>query len=107
MVFLLGLLTDLLAYAPPGISVLSLLIVHGLAVRGRRALVRQGFLVVWLSFSLIAFAISLLQWALTSVLVFRLMPATPAFFQAALAAGLYPALAVLLTRAHQTLENAP
>ena len=60
--FLLGVLTDLLAYAPLGVSVLTLLIVHGVAVRGRRALVRQGSLVVWLAFAMVAAGIAALQW---------------------------------------------
>jgi rod shape-determining protein MreD len=105
VVFLLGLFVDLLDYAPPGISVLTLLIVHGLALRWRRMLVRQGFLLVWLSFVGIAAGAAVLQWVLNSVLVFRLLTPGPGAFQAVLAAGLYPALAVLLTRAHQTLAD--
>jgi rod shape-determining protein MreD len=105
VVFLLGLFADLLEYAPPGVTVLTLLIVHGLALRWRRVLVRQGFLLVWLSFVGVAIGAALLQWVLNCVLVFRLLPPGPAAFQALLAAGVYPALAVLLTRAHQTLAD--
>lgn len=104
-VFGLGLLTDLLAFAPPGIGVLSLLLLHGLAVRWGFFLVRQGFLVVWLCFSVLAGGVAALQWALTSLLVFHLLPPGPGVFQAALGAGLYPALAVILTRVHQTLAE--
>ena len=50
VVFLIGLLADLLGYAPPGVGVLTLLLVHGLALRWRRLLTRQGFLMVWLAF---------------------------------------------------------
>jgi len=67
--------------------------------------VRQGFVLVWLTFVGIAAGAAAVQWALTSVLVFRLLPPGPGILQAALAAGLYPALAVLLTRAHQTLAE--
>ena len=49
-VFLLGLLMDLLALAPIGSGVVTLLIVHGIALRVRRALVPQGFVLVWLVF---------------------------------------------------------
>jgi len=105
VVFLLGLFVDLLDYAPIGINVLTLLIVHGLALRWRRTLARQGFLVVWLSFIGVANGAAILQWVLNAVLVFHLLPPGPAAFQAALAAGLYPALAALLTRAHQTLAD--
>ena len=105
VVFALGVFADLLDYAPPGIGVLTLLLVHGLALRWRRVLVRQGFVLVWLTFAGIGGGAAALQWMLTSLLEFRLLPPAPALFQAALAAGLYPALAVLLTRAHQTLAE--
>ncbi len=104
-VFLIGLLTDLLGYAPPGVSVLTLLLAHGMALRWRRNLVRLGFLAVWVSFVAVAIGAATLSWALTSLLTFRLLPPGEAMFQAALGAGLYPLLAVLLTRAHQTLAE--
>jgi rod shape-determining protein MreD len=103
IVFLIGLLADLLGYAPPGVGVLALLVVHGLALRWRRGLTRQGFLLVWLAFVGVAAAAATLQWALTSALTLRLLPPAAAAFEAVVAAGLYPLLATLLTRAHQSL----
>jgi rod shape-determining protein MreD len=105
VVFLLGLLTDLLGYAPPGVSVLTLLVAHGFAVLWRRKLVRMGFLVVWIAFISVICGASALEWALTSLLTFRLLPPGSAFFQAAIGLGLYPLIAVMLTRAHQTLAE--
>jgi rod shape-determining protein MreD len=102
-VFAIGVLTDLLGYAPPGVAVLTLLLVHGLALSWRRVLVRQGFLVVWLAFVGVAVGAAALAWGLTSALTFQLLPPSPAIFQAAVAAGLYPALATILARAHQSL----
>ncbi len=105
VVFMLGLLTDLLGFAPVGVGVLSLLMVHGLALRWRRVLVRQGFVVVWLAFVAVAAGAASLQWVLTSLLTFRLLPPGPGVFQAGLSAGLYPMLATMLTWAHQTLAE--
>jgi rod shape-determining protein MreD len=105
LVFALGLLIDLLAFAPPGVGVLSLLLVHGVALRWRRGLVRQGFLLVWMVFIAVAAGAAALEWVLTSLLEFRLMPLAPCLFQAAISGGAYPALAVLLTIAHQTLAD--
>lgn len=105
VVFLLGLMTDLLGYAPPGVDVLILLLVHGFALRWRRVLVPLGFLLVWLTFVAIACGAAAMEWALTSLLTFSLLSPAPAFFQAALGAGLYPLLAVVFTRAHQTLAE--
>jgi hypothetical protein len=42
VVFLLGLLTDLLGYAPPGVGVLTLLVTHGLALLAGRAGLPRG-----------------------------------------------------------------
>ncbi len=104
-VFLLGLLADLLGYAPPGVSVLTLLLVHGLALHWRRVLTQLGFMLVWLCFVGIASGAAGLEWALTSMMTFRLLPPAPAFFQAALGVGVYPLLAVMFTHAHQTLAE--
>lgn len=104
-VFLLGLLTELLSYAPLGVWVLSLLLLHGLAVRWRRSVARQGFLLVWLLFAALVLGAVLLQWLLTMALGFRLLPPGPALFMGVLAAGVYPVLAVPLIGAHQTLAE--
>jgi len=104
-VFALGLLADLLSLAPPGISVLVLLAVHGVAMRLRRFLAAQGFLIVWLAFVAVAAGAACLAWALTSLLTFRLLPAGPALLEFGLTAGFYPALALLFTRAHRGLAN--
>ena len=105
LVFALGLLADLLSYGPVGIDVLTLLIAHGLAMLWRRDLARQGALLIWLAFVAVAAGAAALQWALTSLLTFRLMPMAPALFQAALSAGLYPPLAAALARAHATIAE--
>jgi rod shape-determining protein MreD len=104
-VFLLGLLADLLALSPVGASVLVLLIVHGCAVTWRRNLVRQGFLMVWLTFCVVAAGAAALQWALVCALTFHLYPPAPALFQFALSAGLYPVLAMLFIQAHRSLAD--
>ena len=105
VVFVLGLLADLLGLAPLGASVLVLLVVHGLAVQWRRVLAEQGFLLVWLAFVAVAAGAAALGWAICSLLMLRLLPAGPVLFQFGLAAGLYPMLAMLFTRAHRSLAN--
>lgn len=103
--FLLGLLTDLLSLVPPGTSVLVLLIVHGVALRTRRFVAAQGFLVVWLVFVAVAAGAAALQWALVSLLTFRLLPVSPALLQFGVSAGFYPLLATIFTRAHRGLAD--
>ncbi len=99
-VFAIGLLLDLLAQGPLGVSVLVLLLVHAAALRLRRPLVRQGFAVVWLMFFLFAATAAALEWVLVCLLTWRGLPPWPALFEFAMAAGAYPALATLLSRAH-------
>lgn len=104
-VFAIGLLADLLDFAPVGTGLLGLLIVHGLALRWRRFLLRQGFVVLWVAFVVLAAGAALLQWTLTSLLAFRLMPPGPLVFAIALAVALYPLLAVPLDRAQRTIAE--
>jgi rod shape-determining protein MreD len=105
VVFLLGLVLDLLGYLPLGVGVLALLTVHGLTLRWRRRLSQQGFMLVWLVMACLGLGSALLTWLLTSVLSLALMPLDPALFEATLAAALYPALAILLTGAHRSIAN--
>jgi rod shape-determining protein MreD len=101
IVFLLGLLLDLSAEAPLGVSALILMLAHGLALRSRRVLVRQGFALVWLVFLGVAAGAAVTEWVLVSLLTWRLLPPWPALFEFLVTAGFYPALATLLIRAHR------
>ncbi len=105
MVFAIGLLLDLLGYTPLGLAVLMLLGVHGVTVQARQFLLRHGFLLIWVTFLLIAVAASILVWAFSSLLILRLLPFGPALFQAILSVALYPALAALFARAHISVAD--
>lgn len=104
-IFALGLLTDLLSLSPIGVSVLTLLTAHGVALRFRRALFDQGFLVVWLAFLAVAAGAAALNWLLSCLLTFRLLPAGPALLLFGVTAGFYPALAALFTRSQRELAE--
>lgn len=105
VVFVIGLLLDLLGYLPMGLGVLTLLVTHGLVVRWRPVLTRQSFGVVWLAFAGFGIGAAALCWAVTALLSFRLLPAGSALFQALLTAALYPALAMLFLGAHRTITD--
>ena len=105
VVFMLGVLADLLGMTPLGSNVLALLLAHGLAVRWRPVLPQQGFLVVWLAFVAVAAGAASLGWAIGSLMMMRVLPGVPALFQFGLAAGLYPVLAMVFTRAHRGLAD--
>jgi rod shape-determining protein MreD len=105
VVFLIGVLLDLLGYLPLGVGALTLLVVHGLVLRWRGVLSQLGFLPVWLAFAGFAAGASLLVWALATILTFRLLPPGPAIFEAVLTAALYPALAIVFVGAHRGVAD--
>jgi len=104
--FGIGLLQDLLGFAPLGIGILTLLAVHGAALRLRRFLARQPFPMVWLVFTGFAATASALGFLLQAALNWRVPPPTLGLVQFALSAGLYPPLAALLTRLHKAMQRA-
>ncbi|MBW8268581.1 rod shape-determining protein MreD [Caldovatus aquaticus] len=106
LVFVLGLLQDLLGLAPLGAGVLTLLLAHGAAVRWRRAIARQGFVVVWTLYGAVAAAAMALGWMLQLLLTLRLPPVVPAWHLFLLSTGLYPLLAWPMARLHQAMSRA-
>ncbi|MCI0754198.1 rod shape-determining protein MreD [Teichococcus vastitatis] len=103
---LLGLLQDLLVFAPVGTGVLIALLMQGAALRLRRVLARQAFWTVWLAFAAFALAATLLGHGLQAVLTWRLPQAAAAVVQLLLAIGFYPPVAALLTRLHRSMQRA-
>jgi rod shape-determining protein MreD len=104
--FVIGLLQDLLGFAPLGTGVLTLLAVHGLVLRLRRPLARQSFLRVWLAFAGFAAGAALLGFMLQAVLNGRMPPPVSGAVFWTLATGFYPAIAALLTRLHKAMQRA-
>ena len=105
-VFALGLLQDLLSFAPLGVGILTLLLLHGVTLRARRVLARQSFLLVWLAFCGMAAGAVTLGFILQALLGFRLPPVMPALHLLGLTIGFYPALAWVLTRLHRAMQRA-
>ena len=105
-VFGIGIAQDLLTLAPLGSGVLVLLVAHGLTLRFRGFLVRQSFVAVWLVYCATAVGAAAMAWALTALLNWQVPPTTPAMHQVGISAGVYPALAWLLTRAHRAMQRA-
>jgi rod shape-determining protein MreD len=105
IVFMIGLLLDLLGFLPLGVGAVTMLATHGIAHRLRPLLSRQGFAVVWLIFTTVACGIAAMNWALVSLLTFSLEPTGPVLFQAGLAAAMYPAVAIPLMLAHRSVAD--
>jgi rod shape-determining protein MreD len=105
VVFVIGLMMDLLGYLPLGVGVFTLLAVHGVAVALRRSLSHRGFIWIWVVFAGVATAASLVIWVLVMLLTFRLLPPYPAVFMAILTVALFPVLAVPFAAAHRSVAN--
>jgi rod shape-determining protein MreD len=105
VVFLIGVLLDLLGFLPPGVGALTMLTTFGIVQRLRRFLSRQRFAIIWLIFIAVACFIAVINWALVSLLTFSFLPAGPVLFQAGLAAAMYPVVAIPLTLAHRTIAD--
>ena len=105
IVFLIGLLLDLLGYLPPGVGALTMLATYGVAQRLRRFLSRRGFATIWLIFTTLACCVAVFNWALVSLLTLSLEPTSPVLFEAVLAAAMYPVVAVPLHLAHRSIAD--
>jgi rod shape-determining protein MreD len=103
LVFLIGVLADLLGEMPIGSDVLVLLLTQLLVIRSRRFLPQKGFLFVWLVFVAVAAVAAGLEWALACLMNWAIYPPISGVFQFLLSAGLYPVLATGFTRAHRSV----
>jgi rod shape-determining protein MreD len=105
VVFLIGLLLDLLGCLPLGVGVFTLLAVHGVALTLRRSLSRRGGAWIWIVFACVASGASLSIWLLVMLLTFQLLSPYPAIFIAVLAIAFFPLLAVPFASAHRSIAN--
>lgn len=99
--FLVGVLQDILAATPLGMTALSLMLVHGLAVSQRRAFLGKPFVLAWFGFVLIHALAAFLVWLLTSLLALRLVGPEPAVFQYLVTVTLFPVVAWVFVRIHR------
>lgn len=99
--FLIGVLQDILAATPLGMTALGLLIVHALAISQRRAFLAKPFFLAWLGFVAIQALVSALQWVLASALQARVIGPEPAMFQYLMTVMLFPVVAWMFVRVHR------
>lgn len=107
--FFLGVVMDLLAGLPIGLSALILLALQAVVQRSRLFLMGQPYIMVWLGFALMAVANAAALWLVTSL--FSMTPAPlPAFTQAMIAAFLsvliFPLASIILHWVHKLLPVA-
>ncbi len=90
IVFLLGLISDILTGVPLGLSSLMLLLIHGIAISQRHVFVGKAFILTWWGYLLIATGISLLSWFVACLYSLTLLPILPVLMQLALTILVFP-----------------
>ncbi len=94
VVFILGVLFDLIMGFPMAITALLLVSVQLIVQTQRRFLLGQPFIVLWLSFALICAAGFIIQWAVFCLFFWKVMLFQPILINASLTILLFPFLVV-------------
>lgn len=97
-VFAIGLVHDLAAGIPLGLTALVYVATHWLCISQRQVLLRTSFPVGWAAFALVALGGSLLQWVLATIYHLRLIAPQPVLVQMVETVIVYPAVYWLLSR---------
>ena len=92
-VFTVGLLHDILAGTPLGVSALVYTVVYRGGVGQRRFLHGKSFLVVWLGFAVVALAAQAATWVAVSVMSMSPLIANGLIHQYFVTIGVFPSLA--------------
>ncbi len=90
MVFVIGLLNDIINYLPLGLSAFLFIATHQLLFRQRRYFVGHSFYMMWFGFILTVLAVMLLQWILLGLVHWQLAPLLPVLMQILFAMVFFP-----------------
>lgn len=101
VVFLIGLLQDLLSGMPLGLSALVFTLAYWAVLTQRRFFLGNSFLLLWWGFGMVAFAAAAVQWIVYSLSFVTVLTVRPVLFQAVLAIAIFPLPAWLLMRIHR------
>ncbi len=103
LVFLLGILQDLLAGGLVGLQAFILLAAYGFVSRQRRFFHSKSFGVVWWGFMLVGFFAAALQWGVVVGFEQIWISPCPIFFSYLLSVAVFPILAIMMIAVHRTL----
>lgn len=104
LVFMFGLLTDLISFSPVGLHAFVFVLAQAVLKRQRRFLVGQGFWVLWAAFAVLALVATSLLAFLASLVQHHAVMLWPLMGSVALACGILPLLLWLLDRVHQLMD---
>lgn len=101
VVFVIGLVLDILSGAPTGLGAVVLLVSYGVTVSQRRFFHNRSFLQVWTGFALVALAAAAISWLLAMAAGGIFTPPRAAIFQYMLTLAVYPLVTWVLHGAHR------
>jgi rod shape-determining protein MreD len=105
VVFLIGLLVDLLTYGPPGVTPFALLIVRATVLSQRKFFVGKSFPIVWWGFALATVAVTVVGWGVGGLYGGRVLDPRSFAFQAVLTAAFYPVLSWIFSRVQRVMSR--
>jgi rod shape-determining protein MreD len=104
VVFLAGLLQDVLIGGPVGLLALVLVLVHGVGVSQRGVFLGKTFQVEWWGFGLVTVGAILFAWAVASIYFTTLIDSRAFVVQALLTVAIYPLVTRLFSLAARGLR---
>lgn len=105
--FSLGLLHDIIAGLPLGVSALVMLMVQSVTASQRRFFLGNTFAVAWWGFALMALGAMTLTWLLVCMLFVHLIPPNTVIFEYLLSISAYPVVSWLLARTQVVFLRQP
>ncbi|MBP7336201.1 rod shape-determining protein MreD [Niveispirillum sp.] len=101
VVFMIGLLQDLIGGTPIGMTSMVLITAYWLLITQRRFFLGRSFVMLWIGFALVATGAAVVQWAVFALMTAKILDAGPVLVQAVLGVALFPLMAWLLQRLHR------
>lgn len=98
LLFITGLILELFVATPPGLLLLWMLVVYGVAHTTRFRFSQGGFFRYWALYSSILLPGAILGWLFMSIRAVDFLPFSAIFFQWILGIGVYPLLHVIFVR---------
>ncbi len=107
VVFILGLLMDIVSGWPPGVSALLLVCVQWVTLAQRKFFMGQSFVTIWWGYLLISIIVGVFQWVVFSLFALDWLPVVPVLAGMLLGGLLFPFVAVPLYLVHRILSLKP
>jgi rod shape-determining protein MreD len=106
LVFMLGLLLDILQGYPLGVQSLLFVMMQMIIVNQHRYFMGQSFIMTWWGFMMMVLLMTVLQWLLVSFLYWHLLPFQPLLATALCAVFFFPLVVPFLQVADKLLRKA-